>query len=164
MVPLQSITSYHHLSLVGWLLLMGLVGCGQSGSGNTPALQAKAGGETVATTSSSSSNNGNVAGTASGKSPAPSVDKIQPNPDASLKFDINERDKKPPPPLPEAIAQAVSSPDPSVRFQALDYWIKQGQNAPLDPLLEALEDEDEEVRAKAAKIAEQQWGIKQEED
>jgi HEAT repeat protein len=46
----------------------------------------------------------------------------------------------------------------------LDYWATQGTKAPLDPLLDALEDEDEDVRTKAAKIAEQLWGIKQELD
>ena len=65
-------------------------------------------------------------------------------------------------PLPDSIAVDLASPYTNIRLKALDYWAKQGTKAPLDPLLEALEDDDAEVRKKAAKIAEEQWGIKQE--
>jgi HEAT repeat protein len=67
-------------------------------------------------------------------------------------------------PVPDSIAKDFESPYARIRLQALDYWATQGIKAPLDPLLEALEDDDEDVRAKAAKIAEEQWGIKQELD
>jgi HEAT repeat protein len=67
-------------------------------------------------------------------------------------------------PVPDSIAKDFESPYARIRLQALDYWATQGTKAPLDPLLEALEDDDAEVRSKAAKIAEEQWGIKQELD
>lgn len=64
--------------------------------------------------------------------------------------------------LPEWIAKELDSPDVSVRLRALDRWAQQGPNAPLDPLVVGLDDEDETVRAKAMAIIEQQWSIEPE--
>jgi hypothetical protein len=49
-----------------------------------------------------------------------------------------------------------------VRLQALDTWAQQGAQAPLDPLVVALDDEDDDVRTKAMEIIDQQWAIEQE--
>lgn len=73
-----------------------------------------------------------------------------------------------PVPLPENlvmpiwIAQALDAPEASVRLQALDMWAQQGAQAPLDPLVVALDDEDDDVRTKAMAIIEQHWAIEQE--
>ena len=59
--------------------------------------------------------------------------------------------------VPAWIATALNSPDVHVRLQALDRW---GQHAPagsVDPLLLALEDEDERVQARALALIEQDW-------
>jgi hypothetical protein len=64
--------------------------------------------------------------------------------------------------LPTWIAQALDAPDVSVRLQALDMWAQQGAQAPLDPLVVALNDEDEGVRVKAMTIIEQNWEVEQE--
>jgi hypothetical protein len=64
--------------------------------------------------------------------------------------------------LPTWIAQALDAPDVSVRLRALDTWAQQGAEAPLDPLVVALDDEDEDVRTKAMAIIEQHWAIEQE--
>ena len=64
--------------------------------------------------------------------------------------------------LPIWIAQALDAPEASVRIQALDMWAQQGPQAPLDPLVVALDDEDDDVRTKAMEIIEQQWAIDQE--
>lgn len=64
--------------------------------------------------------------------------------------------------LPSWIAQALDAPEVSVRLQALDTWAQQGAQAPLDPLVVALDDEDDDVRTKAMEIIEQQWAIEQE--
>jgi len=64
--------------------------------------------------------------------------------------------------LPSWIAQALDAPEVSVRLQALDAWAQQGAQAPLDPLVVALDDEDDDVRTKAMDIIEQQWAIEQE--
>jgi hypothetical protein len=59
--------------------------------------------------------------------------------------------------LPTWIAQALNAPEVSVRLGALDTWAQQGAQAPLDPLIVALDDENEAVRAKAMTIIERQW-------
>jgi hypothetical protein len=43
-------------------------------------------------------------------------------------------------------------------------WAQQGAEAPLDPLVAALDDDDDEVRAKAMGIIEQNWALDQEAD
>jgi HEAT repeat protein len=43
----------------------------------------------------------------------------------------------------------------------LDLWAQQGTEAPLDPLVVALEDEDDDVRTRAMEIIEQHWSIEQ---
>ena len=63
--------------------------------------------------------------------------------------------------LPSWIAQALDAPEVSVRLQALDTWAQQGAQAPLDPLVVALDDEEDDVRTKAMEIIEQQWAIEQ---
>jgi HEAT repeat protein len=60
------------------------------------------------------------------------------------------------------MAQALDAPDVSVRLQALDAWVQKGAQAPLDPLLVALDDEDDTVRDKAMAIIEWQWTVGQE--
>jgi len=72
-----------------------------------------------------------------------------------------------PTPLPEHlsmpvwIAQALDAPETSVRIQALDMWAQQGAKAALDPLVVALDDENDEVRAKAMEVIERNWAIDQ---
>jgi len=64
--------------------------------------------------------------------------------------------------LPAWIAQDLDAPEVSVRLQALDMWAQQGTQAPLDPLVVALDDEDDGVRAKAIAIIERNWAVEQE--
>ena len=64
--------------------------------------------------------------------------------------------------LPTWIAQALDAPEVSVRLQALDMWAQQGAQAPLDPLVAALDDEDDDVRTKAMAIIERNWAVEQE--
>jgi hypothetical protein len=60
--------------------------------------------------------------------------------------------------LPAAIAKDLASPDARERFRALNHWEEKGEaKAPLDLVFEAMEDEDEAVRAKAEAIVEQRW-------
>jgi hypothetical protein len=63
--------------------------------------------------------------------------------------------------VPVWIAQALDAPEVSVRIQALDTWAQQGSQAPLGPLVVALDDENDDVRTKAMEIIEQQWAIEQ---
>jgi HEAT repeat protein len=63
--------------------------------------------------------------------------------------------------LPTWIAQALDAPEVSVRLGALDQWAQQGARTSLDPLIVALDDENDEVRGKAMAIIEQHWAIGQ---
>ena len=49
-----------------------------------------------------------------------------------------------------------------MRYRALDQWAVKDNKAPLEPVFEALEDEDEAVRAKATAIVERHWAMEQE--
>ncbi|MDO8356924.1 MAG: HEAT repeat domain-containing protein [Nitrospirota bacterium] len=63
--------------------------------------------------------------------------------------------------MPVWIAQALEDPDASVRLLALDKLAQQGSQAPLEPLIVALDDEDDGVRTKAMAIIEQNWEAEQ---
>jgi len=146
--------------LLSLMLLAGLAGCGQAGSGNTPGLEARA------STSGSVGQGGKTlipAGQGDKPLSKPAGTPIVETPE-DRKLKSLEDKKSAALPVPDSIIKDLGSPDASQRLQALDYWAKQGTKAPLDPLLEALEDEDKSVRTMAARIAEQHWGIKQESD
>jgi hypothetical protein len=67
--------------------------------------------------------------------------------------------------LPESIAKDLTSPDARDRYRALDHWESKnskGIKTPLDPVFEAMEDDDPAVRAKATAIVEQYWAAEQE--
>jgi hypothetical protein len=67
-------------------------------------------------------------------------------------------------PIPPSVAKDLQSPEGRDRYRALDYWEAKDRKAPLDPVFEALEDEDEAVRAKATAIVEQYWAVEQEKE
>jgi len=75
---------------------------------------------------------------------------------------VQEGNKVPLPGIPESIAKGLGSPDVRDRLRALDHWEKKETKVPLDPVFEALEDEDEAMRAKATEIIEQQWAVERE--
>jgi len=64
--------------------------------------------------------------------------------------------------LPESIEKDLASPDARDRYRALDHWETKDSKAPLDPVFEAMEDDDPAVRAKATAIVEQYWTAEQE--
>lgn len=59
--------------------------------------------------------------------------------------------------IPYSIANDLASPEARTRFQALEHWEQKDSKLPLDAVFEAMEDEDEAVRAKATAIVEQHW-------
>jgi hypothetical protein len=63
--------------------------------------------------------------------------------------------------LPDWIEQALEAPEPRIRLQALDLWAQQGVQAPLDPLIVALDDENADVRTKAMALIEWRWAVEQ---
>lgn len=59
--------------------------------------------------------------------------------------------------VPDWIATDLASPDAQVRLKAVETW---GQSAPagsVDPLVQALEDKDEHVQARALELIVQDW-------
>ena len=64
-------------------------------------------------------------------------------------------DKLAVPSIPDSIVKDFGSPDALTRYRALNHWETKGPQAPLDPVFEALEDDDPAVRADAAAIVEQ---------
>lgn len=66
--------------------------------------------------------------------------------------------------IPETIANDLTSPDARTRYRALDHWDAKDSKAPLDQVFEAMEDEDEAVRAKATAIVEQYWAAEEEKE
>ncbi len=58
------------------------------------------------------------------------------------------------PEIPDSVAKDLDSPYASIRLSALKHWEVNGSTAALDPVFEALKDEDEAVQAKAMEIIE----------
>ncbi len=138
------------------LLLIGLSGCGPAPSDPAPNLESRASG--------------------AGPSELPTLAPKNPSPPpAPLAAPLTTNHVSPsaaqkaePAPLPEQlvlpqwIVQALASPEVPVRLRALDLWAQQGPEAPLDPLVVALDDKDETVRAKAMAMIERHWAVEQE--
>jgi HEAT repeat protein len=61
--------------------------------------------------------------------------------------------------LPIWMAQALNAPDVSVRLRALDKWVTLGADASIDPLVVALDDDNDDVRKKAMELIEQHWAV-----
>ena len=172
------------LVAAGCSLLVGLAGCGPASSDNAPSLESRASVDGLSKQSPLPGNNSltpvtqtvspvplasvNGTGSSSGTSIVPGGDNIGQGdklskPAAMSNVETDGRDKLPVPGIPESIAKGLDSPDARSRLQALDHWEKKGVKQPsLDPVFEALEDEDDAVRAKATAIIEQQWAIEHE--
>jgi hypothetical protein len=75
--------------------------------------------------------------------------------------DTEERDNRSIPGVPDLVMRDLGSIDPRQRYRALEHWNIKGGDAPLDPVFEAMEDEDEDVREKATAIVEQRWAEEQ---
>ena len=67
----------------------------------------------------------------------------------------------PKPVVPAWMAKELDSPDVRVRLRALDRWAQQGRRGSVDPLMLALNDADEQVRARALQLIEQDWMAEQ---
>lgn len=162
--------------LLSLVLLAGLTSCGPASSDNAPNLEPRAnvGGPTARSTGQGGKTlippmaTENQTGAAAGMGTVQAVDNNgQGNgrparPEGPSNTETAGRDNLPVPGIPESIAKALDSSDPRVRLQAMNHWEAQGTKAPLDPLFEALDDEDGFVRAKATEIIERYWVVEQE--
>lgn len=152
--------------LLSLLLLVGLSGCGPAPSDNAPRLEPRAslGGpselQPISQHTPSPRTDPFTPAARSVPFAAPSGANHAPEPAA----------QEEPAPVPEHlvlptwIAQALNAPEVSVRLRALDAWAQQGAHASLDPLIVALDDEDEDVQTKAIEIIERYWAVEQERD
>ena len=147
--------------LLGLTLLIGLSGCGPPTPGDssktTASSAAVAGPSNAPDSATAGSSPTQIAATGPSESPPRPSQQAEPRPDVP-------QESAPLPEqlvLPEWIAKALDSPDIRVRLQALDRWAQQGPTAPIDPLLVALEDKDDDVREKALAMLEQQWAVEQ---
>ena len=126
-------------------LLAGLFGCGPASSGD-PSSQKSSAGTSVAP----------------GSQPTPATGSAPPAGAAGTTLSATA----PPPPekplvVPTWMATALANPDVQVRLQALDTWVRQGRTGSVDPLMLALNDPDERVRARALQLIEQDWVTEQ---
>lgn len=144
----MGISVLHLAWLRGLLFLAGLSGCGPASPSDPANVEPHA-----AMAGSSLSEQAPVSGS------SPTTQAASPVSLASglASADHGEARQAEPLVVPVWIATALTSPDVDVRLHALDRW---GQYAPagsVDPLLLAMEDEDERVQARALALIEQDW-------
>lgn len=168
------------LAIIGCSLLFALTGCGSNAPDNQPGLESRAsvsmpddktkaqgirhGEKTFLPPFASENRTGAASGTqvSPGSDDSSQADRPMNQSGGVPNIVADESEKSPVPGIPPAIAKNLDSPDARIRFRALNHWDKQDTKAPLDPVFEALEDEDEAVRAKAEAIIELHWAMAQE--
>lgn len=143
---------------VGSLSFMWMVGCGAPSSDKVPGQESRAAiaGSNQSAPSQSINQEINKPGPLSDVSHAANTGGA--NQRNRLIGKDEESSQPQPQKLPESIAKDLASPDARERFRALSHWEEKGEvKTPLDAVFEAMEDEDEAVRAKATAIVEQRW-------
>ena len=149
----------------------GLAGCGPASSDNAPSLEFRAtmGGPplskqspipgrnpvTPATQAASPATlaSGNEKAPASGRGIVPGED----SPNAVSAKSTKPADVLEPLVVPVWIAKDLDSPDVGTRLRALDTWVLSAPPGSDDPLILALQNKDERVRARAMELIEQNW-------
>jgi len=150
------------LIAAGCLSFMWMVGCGASPSDNVPGQESRAviAGSNQGATSQHINQGTNRPGLLSDVSQAENTGSSNQRNPLAGKDDENNQQQFPK--LPESIAKDLDSLDARDRFRALNHWEAKDSKASLDPVFEAMEDEDEAVRAKATAIVEQRWAAERE--
>ena len=144
--PLHRHSLYSHIAwLLGLTLCSGFSGCGPAVSDSEPNRETRA---SLTASPAIPSVPQQDRPSPAGQGPPPPADDFPPQPETLV--------------LPVWMAQALDAPDVRVRIQALDKWAKLGTQASLDPLVVALDDENDDVRNKAMEIIEQRWMEEQE--
>ena len=153
------------------VIVTGLAACGPASSDNPPGQESRVtvsgpasrstgqGGKIFTSPKAADNQTGSASGTATvpGRDNAGQVGKFLSKPEAPPTVETAARDTLPFPDIPASIVKGLDSPDARDRLQALDHWEQKGSKPSLDPVFEALEDENEAVRAKATAIIEQYW-------
>ncbi len=155
--------------LLGLMFLAGLAGCGQAPSNNVSSLESHGsvsesplskqgpspGNHPVTPVTQAASPvplaSGDGIGFASGKGSVQGVDSPHAVPVPSPK----PADSPEPLGMPTWMAKDLDSPDVATRLHALDMWAQSAPPGAVDPLILASEDKDEQVRARAMELIEQ---------
>lgn len=154
----SSVVFRRGLITAGCLSFIWMVGCGAPPSDKVPGQESRAAiaGSNQNATSQHINQGINRSGPLSDVSQAANTGR--PSQESRLTGKVDENNQPQSANLPETIAKDLASPDARDRYRALDHWDEKGEaKAPLDPVFEAMEDEDEAVRAKAEAIVEQRW-------
>ncbi len=135
------------LLVAGCLLLAGTAGCGSPVSDN-PANARLGAGSTKPEDRTGATQPRTVKSEQNDPAPSKVADSIgaMPSPTA-IPRDVDDRLN-----IPDTVAKGLGSSDARDRYRALDYWEKKDSKAPMDPVFDALADDDPAVRDKAAAI------------
>ena len=144
------------------LLLVGLAGCGPASSDNAPTLGSPA---SVGEPSSSQKNQPprtDLIASAANSATASPAPLASDNRNGSLPGKEPVSTKKPENPMdvlvvPAWIAKDLASPDVDTRLRALETWMLTAPVGSIDPLILAFETDDEQVRARAMELIQQDW-------
>lgn len=162
---------------VSLMLLAGLAGCGSASTDNAQTLESRTGPRAPAARSTGQgekawipplppdSRPGFMSGTGATAAVGGNLsqgDKLTLKPEGMPHVEPDGRETLSVPDIPESIAKGLESTDARERLQAMNHWEVPGTKVPLDPLFEAVDDEDEVVRAKATEIIERYWAAEQE--
>ena len=153
--------------LLSLMLLGGLAGCGPASSDNAPNLGPRASVDRPPQAGPVPLASENGAASASGRGivsrgdNAGQGDRLPFKPASTPNGKTDGRDLSPVPVIPDQITKDLDSPDVHVRLRALNRLAKQGTITSLDPLIAALEDENEDVRTRATAILERYWAAEQ---
>ena len=157
--------------LLSLMLLAGLAGCGQTSSDNTQNIGSRANVGTpflpkqeplpssnsftpvTPTPNPVSLTLGNLPGTAAGKETIPRGENLP----AVLAPSTESEGSLNPLVVPTWITKDLDSPDVGTRVRALETWAQSAPPGAVDPLILALENTDERVRARAMELIEQDW-------
>lgn len=165
-------TSQSHLTLFLCLMLLaGLAGCGQASSDKAPSLESRAsvGVPPPSKQGPSSGNNpltpvtpaaapvplasGDKPGIPSGKGTVPGGER----PPAVTVPSSQPADSVDALVVPAWMAKELDSPDVATRIRALETWAQSAPPGAVDPLIAALDDNDERVQARAMELIDQDW-------
>lgn len=155
---LSTVVFRRGLITAGCLSLLWTVGCGAPPSDRVPGQESRA--AIAGSNQNTPSQNINQGTRRPGFLPDASqaANTGSPSQESRLAGEVDENNQTQALNLPESIAKDLASADARDRFRALNHWEeKTGAKTPLDPVFEAMEDEDEAVRAKAEAIVEQRW-------
>lgn len=135
------------LLVAGCLLLAGTAGCGSPVSDN-PANARLGAGSSKPEDRTGAAQSRTVKSGQNDPAPSKVADSIGAMPSqTAIPRDVDDRLN-----IPDSVAKGLGSSDARDRYRALDYWEKKDSKAPMDPVFDALADDDPAVRDKAAAI------------